>query len=259
MTSASRRTRAPAAGSSPHSRLGSFVIAIDGPAGSGKSTVARGVARALGLRRLDTGAMYRAVTLEALRSGVSPDDGPGLARTARRLRFAHHDSELSIDGKPVGAAVRRPEVSKMVSAVAAHPAVRRELVRKQRELIGRGGVVVEGRDIGTVVCPDADLKVFLTASPAERARRRHRELAGAGVRVAYRTLKQDLDRRDALDSNRKASPLKAAGDAVQVDSTGKTPRGVVAEIVRLAGERVDPAVGPKKAAKGKTRRARSRA
>ena len=228
------------------------MIAIDGPAGSGKSTVARGVARALGLRRLDTGAMYRAVTLEALRAGVAPDDGPGLARVARRIRFSHRDSELSVDGRRVGASIRRPEVSRVVSVVAAHPALRRELVRKQRELIGRGGVVVEGRDIGTVVCPDADLKVFLTASPAERARRRHRELAGAGVRVAYRALKKDLDRRDQLDSNRQASPLKAAADAVRVDSTGKTPRRVVGEIVSLARDRV-AAAKPKRKRTGRAR------
>jgi CMP/dCMP kinase len=214
-----------------------LVIAIDGPAGSGKSTVAAGVAESLGLRRLDTGAMYRALTLKALRSGVDPEDAPGLASLARQTRFDYRDSAISLDGRAAGNGIRRPEVSRMVSTVAAHPAVRRELVRRQREIIGKGGVVVEGRDIGTVVCPDADLKVFLTASSEERARRRHRELAGAGVRMSLATLKKEQTRRDSQDSTREASPLKTARDAVTVDSTGKTPRQVIAEIVRLARER----------------------
>jgi cytidylate kinase len=210
------------------------VIAIDGPAGSGKSTVASGVAKALGLRRLDTGAMYRALTMRALERGINPNDAKALAEVARRIQFSQRDSQLLVGGRPLSDAIRRPEVSRAVSAVAAHRAVRRELVRKQRELIGRGGVVVEGRDIGTVVCPKADVKVFLTASPAERARRRHRELSGAGVPVSLPALKRDLTRRDKLDSSRSVSPLAPALDAVLVDSTGKTPRRVVAEIVRLA-------------------------
>jgi cytidylate kinase len=213
------------------------VIAIDGPAGSGKSTVAAGVARGLGLRRLDTGAMYRALTLKALRGGIAPDDARKLASLARATMFSYRDSRIALDGRSVGNAIRKPEVSNVVSTVAAHPAVRRELVRRQREIIGRGGVVVEGRDIGTVVCPDADLKVFLTASSSERARRRHRELTGAGVRVTLDTLRREQRRRDSLDSTREASPLKPARDAVRVDSTGKTPRRVIAEIVRLARER----------------------
>jgi CMP/dCMP kinase len=215
-------------------RRRALVIAIDGPAGSGKSTVSAGVAKALGLRRLDTGAMYRALTLKSLRAGTSSEDARGLAALARTSRFTYRDSTISLDGRPVGDAIRRPEVSRVVSAVAAHRSVRRELVRRQREIIGKGGVVVEGRDIGTVVCPDADLKVFLTASPAERARRRHRELTDAGVRVSLATLEKDQKRRDSLDSTREESPLRPAPDAVIVDSTGKTPREVIAEIVGLA-------------------------
>jgi len=142
-----------------------LVIAIDGPAGSGKSTIAKGVAKALGLRRLDTGAMYRALTLRAVRAGVGPEDASGLAGLARRTRFTFKDSQVVVNGRQVGDAIRSPEVSGVVSKVAAHRAVRKELVRRQREIIGKRGVVVEGRDIGTVVCPDADLKVFLTASP----------------------------------------------------------------------------------------------
>jgi CMP/dCMP kinase len=211
-----------------------LVIAIDGPAGSGKSTIAKGVAKALGLRRLDTGAMYRALTLRALRAGISTDDARGLADLARRTRFTYKDSDIRVNGRPVGDSIRGPEVSRVVSKVSAHRPVRKELVRRQREVIGNGGVVVEGRDIGTVVVPDADLKVFLTASPAERARRRHRELTDAGVKVPYAKLRREQARRDTLDSTRAVSPLVPAEDAVTIDSTKKTPRQTIAEVVRLA-------------------------
>lgn len=211
----------------------SIVIAIDGPAGSGKSTIAKGVAKALGLRRLDTGAMYRALTLEAVHEGIEPDDARKLAALARRTRFSYEDSEILVDGKHVGQAIRSPEVSRVVSRVAAHSGVRRQLVQRQREIIGKGGVVVEGRDIGTVVAPHADLKVFLTASPAERALRRHRELTGAGVKLSLPKLRKEQARRDRLDSTRSVSPLVPAKDAVKIDSTGKTPRQTVAEVVRL--------------------------
>lgn len=218
----------------PRSGTGRPIIAIDGPAGSGKSTVARGVAKALGLRRLDTGAMYRALTWRALQEGIEPTDARALAKLARRTRFDYRDGRVLVDGRPVGRAIRSPEVSASVSAVSAHRAVRRELVRRQREVIGKGGVVVEGRDIGTVVCPDAHLKVFLTASADERARRRHKELRAKGVRVSFERLKKELMRRDRLDKNRPVSPLVPAEDAVIIDSTAKTPRRVVSEIVRLA-------------------------
>jgi len=227
-----------------NARRRDMVIAIDGPAGSGKSTIAKGIAKALGLRRLDTGAMYRALTLRALEAGIPPDDGRALADLAGRTRFSYRASEILVNGKPLGNAIRRPEVSSAVSRVAAHRAVRKELVGRQRELIGKGGVVVEGRDIGTVVCPDADLKVFLTASPAERARRRHRELIDAGLKVSYARLRREQARRDSLDTTRTVSPLIPAGDSVTIDSTKKTPRQTVAEVVRLA--RAIEAGGPVK-------------
>jgi len=210
-----------------------MVVAIDGPAGSGKSTVAKAVARTLNLRYLDTGAMYRGLTWKAMREGIDPTDGAALSALARRTVFTFDVSGIVVDGHPAEKDIRSRRVSHIVSVVAAHPAVRREMVRRQREIVDGADAVVEGRDIGTVVCPDADVKVFLTASASERARRRHRELLGSGVSVAYRTLKRELVRRDAIDASRQASPLVPAEDAYVIDSTDRTSDEVVAEIVGL--------------------------
>jgi CMP/dCMP kinase len=211
-----------------------FVVAIDGPAGAGKSTVAKGVARALGLAHLDTGAMYRAITAKALRRAVDIDDEPALARLARQTEIKFAPGEMMVDGEPVGREIRTPRVSGAVSAVSAHPGVRRELVKIQRQILEAGDVVAEGRDIGTVVFPRAPVKIFLTASIDERARRRHKELSRAGHPVSLASLKREIARRDALDSTRKASPLVPAADAVILDSTSKSVRQVIAEICRLA-------------------------
>jgi cytidylate kinase len=182
------------------------VIAIDGPAGSGKSTVARTLAQRLGLDYLDTGAMYRSVALAAVRQGVALDDVSGLAALAASVET------------DTTAAIRTPEVNAAVSVVAAVPEVRRELVKRQRAWAdAHGGGVVEGRDIGTVVFPEAALKVFLTASEEERARRRHEEA--------------DPGRRDRLDSARAVSPLKAADDALVIDTTGRSVEEVVEEVL----------------------------
>lgn len=212
------------------------IIAIDGPAGSGKTTVAAGVARALGLSRLDTGAMYRALTLKALRNGIDPSDARSLAALTRQTSFEQDAKGLLVDGRRLSRAIRSPEVSRTVSEVSAHPGVRRELVRRQREIMERGGFVAEGRDIGTVVCPKADVKVFLTASASERAHRRHRELTRTGVRVSRGHLEKEQGRRDRIDSTRAISPLVPARDAHLIDSTGRTPVQVVGEIVGLARE-----------------------
>lgn len=220
----------------PKSKRRPTVVAIDGPAGSGKTTVAKGVARALGLDRLDTGAMYRALTLKSLREGIDPSDGRALAALARRTTFEHEEKGLLVDGRRPGRAIRSPEVNRSVSEVAAHPGVRKVLVGRQREIMGRGGFVAEGRDIGSVVAPAADVKVYLTASVAERADRRHRELSKAGVRMTKGRLKKDQIRRDRHDSTRTASPLTRARDAHVIDSTGRTAASVVAEVVALAGE-----------------------
>jgi len=217
-----------------------IVVAIDGPSGSGKSTVARGVAAALGLQVIDTGAMYRAVTLAALEREIALDDGDALAKLARAIEIANDSGITTVDGRDVSAAIRGPEVTAAVSTVSAHPAVREVLVGLQRNWVGdRGGGVVEGRDIGTVVFPNATVKVFLTASDTERARRRQRDEADAARNVAVGDVQASLERRDAIDSTRAVSPLRAADDAIAVDTTGRTVDSVVSDIVaRVKGAEV---------------------
>jgi cytidylate kinase len=211
------------------------VVAIDGPGGSGKSTIARGIARALGWHVLDTGAMYRAVTLAALEEHAALDDEQACARIAAEHTIGVDDGITTIDGRDVSAEIRGPEVTASVSTVSAHPAVRAILVTRQRAWIAEHGAgVVEGRDIGTVVFPAAPVKVFLTASDEERARRRQQDEAASERAVAVEDVKSALARRDALDSGRAASPLRPADDAVVVDTTGRTIDDVVAELVERA-------------------------
>jgi cytidylate kinase len=210
------------------------VVAIDGPAGSGKSTVARRVAERAGLRYLDTGATYRALTLALLRRGIPVDDAEAVADAAKAVDLSLElppgpagVARVLLDGVEPGLALRTPEVNATVSAVAAVPAVRELLVGLQRSLVGVGAIVVEGRDIGTVVWPDADVKVFLTASEHERARRRTGDADGGGETP------ETLARRDALDSGRATAPTRAAPDATVIDSTSRAADHVVAEIVAL--------------------------
>jgi CMP/dCMP kinase len=193
------------------------IIAIDGPAGSGKSTVARAVATRLGLDYLDTGAMYRAVTFAALRRGVDPDDIDPVVKVARDLDLRmNDDGTVVVDGVDASIEIRGPEVTRAVSIVAANPGVREEMRQRQREWAAKhGGGVMEGRDIGTVVFPDAELKVYLDASPEVRASRRSKEVAD----LAYETVASDLARRDALDQGRDDSPLREATDAVSIDTS----------------------------------------
>ena len=213
-----------------------LVIAMDGPSGSGKSSVSKGVARALGLRYLDTGAMYRAVTWWMLSEGVPVDDPAAVAARAGEPGLYcgtdPNSPEISVDGADVSGPIRTPEVTGAVSAVAAVPAVRERLVALQREIIGAGGIVVEGRDIGTVVAPDAPVKIYLTASPEARAQRRSRELTGVTVSATQ----ADMARRDRLDSTRKADPLARAADAVEVDTTSLGLAEVITEIVHIANK-----------------------
>jgi cytidylate kinase len=207
------------------------VVAIDGPSGSGKSTVGRAVAAALGLQVLDTGAMYRAVTLAALRAGVALDDEAACAAVARKAEMSV-DGPVVLDGDDVSAEIRGPEVTGAVSIVSAHPTVRTELVERQRRWAERhGGGVVEGRDIGTVVFPGAAVKVFLTASDEERARRRQRDEVAAARDVAVDAVREAMERRDRLDSQRATSPLRAADDAWVVDTTDRSVEQIAAEIV----------------------------
>jgi len=205
------------------------VIAIDGPAGSGKSTVARALAARLGLDYLDTGAMYRAVTFAAIRQGVDLDDAARVARLAQDIDLRVDDAVL-VDGTDATIEIRSPEVTRAVSVVAANPDVRHELVQRQREWAeARGGGVIEGRDIGTVVFPDAELKVYLTADDSERAARRSKEM----LDLHYDQVAADIARRDHIDSTRASSPLSAAGDAVTVDTTGLGIDQVVDKVAAL--------------------------
>ncbi|WP_218009593.1 (d)CMP kinase [Actinomadura kijaniata] len=216
-----------------------LVIAMDGPSGTGKSSASKGVARALGLRYLDTGAMYRAMTWWMLRNGVPVEDAAAVAaRVGDPVIESGTDPvtpTITVDGEDVSGPIRSREVTNAVSAVSAVPEVRARLVALQREIIGGGGIVAEGRDIGTVVVPDARLKVYLTASEEVRAARRARDLAadpGASVAV----VRSEQARRDRLDSTRKASPLTRADDAHEIDSTELTLDEVIEAIVRLAKE-----------------------
>lgn len=208
------------------------MIAVDGPAGAGKSSVARALAERLGLTYLDSGAMYRCVALAAMRAGADLDDSGAVGEIARRAEIDPGPERVSLDGADVTTEIRAPEVSRAASRVAAHRPVREAMVRRQRELIAAGDYVAEGRDIGTVVSPDSPLKVYLTASEEERARRRAAEGGDDPERVL-----EAIRARDARDRERDHSPLRVAPDAVEMDTTGLSIEQAVEEIARLARER----------------------
>lgn len=224
-------------------RVMAFIIAIDGPAGAGKSTIARQLAQKLGFALVDTGAIYRSVAFAASERHVSPDDGESLGALARSLaidfRFEQGVNRVRLDGVDVTDDIRTPECSRLASRVSAHPAVRDALLELQRRL-GRdslGGAVLEGRDIGTVVFPDASLKVFLTASEEVRARRRFEELCDKGNDVTFEAVLRDQRERDHEDANRAVAPLRPADDAVLYDTSGRPPEHVVEDLARLAHDR----------------------
>ena len=207
-----------------------MIVAIDGPGGSGKSTVSRNLAHRLGWNHLDTGAYYRAATLAVLRDGADPVDEQAVIKAVAGHRFDQDRGQMLLDNEDVSAAIRSSDVTAVVSAVSSHPELRKLLVREQRKWVGgRGGdTVVEGRDIGTVVFPDADLKVWLEASAAERARRRAQETGSDLFAV-----EADLARRDRADSDRTISPQQPAFDAIHLDTTGLTVEAVVDRILAL--------------------------
>ncbi|WP_242675917.1 (d)CMP kinase [Streptosporangium minutum] len=214
-----------------------LVVAMDGPSGSGKSSASRGVARALGLRYLDTGAMYRAITWWMLERGVDLADPEAIAARALdpvlSMGTDPDAPSVAVDGADAAVAIRTSEVTAAVSAVSAVPEVRRRLVAEQREIIGLGGIVVEGRDIGTVVTPGAPVKVYLTASADARALRRTAELTGTTVEAQ----RAAMARRDTLDSTRKTDPLAMAADAVELDTTALNLEEVIAEVLRVIKEK----------------------
>lgn len=217
-----------------------ILIAIDGPAGSGKSTTAKLVAQKLGYIYLDTGAMYRAITLKVLISGVDPSDEEEIVRLTEKSSISFDDNggkvRVILDGSDVTEKIRAEEITKTVSLISSYPGVRKILVEKQREIGSRKGCVVDGRDIGTVVFPHADLKFFMVADIMERARRRQAELSESGTELPIVQVVNELKVRDMKDSTREASPLKKADDAIEIDTTNLTIEEQVAKILNYADE-----------------------
>lgn len=224
-----------------HTRL---VIAVDGPAGAGKSTVAQAVAERLGYVYIDTGAMYRALALQAARAGVAPGDGQGLCRLLREIEIelavhphAAEKNRVYVNDDDVTEAIRSPQVTADVSQVASHSEVRKHMVKMQQQLASKGGVVMDGRDIGTTVLPNAGLKVFLTADVSARAKRRWRELDAVGHQIPIEEVQKAILERDRQDQERAESPLRQADDAVVIDSTYRQINDVVDEVLGLVAER----------------------
>jgi cytidylate kinase len=212
-----------------------LIIAIDGPSGAGKGTVAKAVAAELGYRHVDSGAMYRAVGWKARRAGVRLDDEDAVARLADQSAIEVSDARVTIDGYDVTRDIRTPEIDRAATAVARLPKVRAVLVARQRQMGAGGGIVMEGRDIGTVVFPHADVKIYLDASAEERARRRASDPAHTGGPASVSDVATLLTERDRLDSTRSTSPLYAAADAVVVDTTGKPIAQVVRDVLDVIG------------------------
>jgi len=214
-----------------------LIIAIDGPSGAGKGTVARAVASELGYRHVDSGAMYRAVGWKAVRDGVALDDEAAVARVAEASVIHVGTDRVMVDGDDVTREIRTPQIDRAAASVARLPRVRTVLVARQRELGENGGIVMEGRDIGTVVFPRADVKIYLDAAPEERARRRAADPAHSGGPAAVADVATLLTERDRLDSTRTTSPLYAAADAIVVDTTGKSVDAVVKEVLGVVEAR----------------------
>jgi cytidylate kinase len=213
-----------------------LIIAIDGPSGVGKGTVARSISEALGYRHVDTGAMYRAIGWKAHHERIALDDEPAVAALAERTRIALDGGGVAIDGHDVTRIIRTPEIDRAAAAVARLPRVREVLVRRQRAEASHGGVVMEGRDIGTVVFPDADVKIYLDASPEERARRRAADPAHSGGAAGRAAVAEASEARDRSDTTRTASPLIIAADAVRIDTTDLSIQEVVDKVMAVVAE-----------------------
>jgi cytidylate kinase len=218
------------------------IVAIDGPAASGKSTVAREVAKALAFTYLDTGAMYRAVTLKVIDQGIDPNDLMALAQLAKtteiRFKTEHAKEYVILDDRDVTEAIRGQDVTNRVSAVSKAASLRKIMVENQRKFAHGHDVVVEGRDIGTVVFPNAKVKIFLNASLPERAKRRSTELAAKGRTFASKDMENEISKRDEIDSTRTESPLQKAKDAIEIDTTGKTVNEVIEEVVDIVRAKI---------------------
>ena len=216
-----------------------LVIAIDGPSGAGKGTLARTVAERLGYKHVDTGAMYRAVAWKAASEGVRLDDDATVAALARRAQYEQADGVVKIDGHDVTRVIRTPEIDKAAASVARLPHVREVLVGQQRDLGRDGGVVMEGRDIGTVVFPGADLKFYIDASAEERARRRAADPAHSGSAAGITNVQSEMAARDQSDSTRKVAPLAKADDAIYIDTTSMPIDAVVHRVLMLVAEKLE--------------------
>ena len=214
-----------------------LVIAIDGPAASGKSTTAKIISKRLGLLYIDSGAMYRAVTLKALQNNIDVKDENKVAGLAQNCKIELENKadkqHVYLDGEDITEKIRMPEISQNISPVAANGKVREILVKKQQDFEGEGSIIMDGRDIGTIVFPDADIKIFLIATPEARAKRRKKELERKGIEVDFKELTEEIHKRDEADSTREIGPLKKADDAIEVDNSDMSIEEQVNEIIRI--------------------------